>query len=274
MDIGFIFTNFNNTEFTENAVSSILDSDAPESPIIIVDNASLPEHKRSLEQLQIRCSTVSIIYNEVNVGYFEGLNVGIEFARKSFQDVQYWFIGNNDLIFSSEIKTSLTKCQRSLDRYPVISPDIITMDGQHQNPHVINGISRFREFMYDLYHLDYKLALFIKKVAQVTKGVTDRKDELKHDVPQEIYQGYGACYVLTPLFFKNFNNLWSPTFLMYEEFFLSKQLEEKGFKVFYEPEIKVQHYWHATTNQLPKKKYWELSRDAHKEYRKYIKFWR
>jgi len=57
------------------------------------------------------------------------------------------------------------------------------------------------------------------------------------------------------------------------EFFLSKQLEAKGFKTYYESAITVRHHWHATTAELPKRFYWELSRDAHKEYRKHVKFW-
>jgi GT2 family glycosyltransferase len=65
--------------------------------------------------------------------------------------------------------------------------------------------------------------------------------------------------------------LWAPTFLMYEEFFLSKQLADKGYKIFYEPSIKVIHLTHATTNNLPSKTKWLIARDSHKIYRKYVK---
>lgn len=274
MDVGFIFTNFNNTKYTEGAILSILESDASSAPVVVVDNASASEHVEALKVLESKYATLVVVYNKENVGYFRGLNVGIKYAKYNFKEVQYWVIGNNDLIFPERIYTSILSCQKILRKYPVVSPNITTLDGIPQNPHVISKISKFREFIYDLYHLNYFLAGIIKKIAQLTKVFTDRSDELHHEVAQEIYQGYGACYILTPVFFKKFKELWSPTFLMYEEFFLSKQLESKGFKIFYNPEIKVQHHWHATTSQLPAKFYWELSRNAHREYRKYIKVWR
>jgi GT2 family glycosyltransferase len=111
-------------------------------------------------------------------------------------------------------------------------------------------------------------------LAKLTQRFTDRKDEQQHAVAQEIRQGYGACYILTPKFFEHFDELWAPTFLMYEEFFLAKQLEDKGFKTYYEPRIMVTHHCHASTGTLPGKFRWQLSKQAHKEYRKYVKVWR
>ncbi|RJQ78882.1 MAG: glycosyltransferase family 2 protein, partial [Desulfobacteraceae bacterium] len=126
------------------------------------------------------------------------------------------------------------------------------------------------EIMYNLYHCNYYLACFIKKIAKLTNSFTDRKDEKQYEFAQEIYQGYGACYILSPVFFQHFNDLWAPTFLMHEELFLSKQLESKGFRIYYEPSIRIQHHWHAAMDKVPNKKRWEMSRDAHQIYRKYI----
>ena len=272
--VGFIFTNYKNTQYTEGALLSILGSDANDAHIVVVDNASGLEHAEALNVLETRHDNLKVIYNKENVGYFRGLNVGIKYARESFGNVEYWIIGNNDLIFPENIYSSVMSCQKVLKKYPVISPNIVTLDGVQQNPHVIAGISKFREFIYDLYHFNYRLAGLIKKTAQLTSGITDRDDESQHEVAQEIYQGYGACYVLSPVFFQNFKELWSPTFLMYEEYFLSKQLEDKGFKIYYEPAIKIKHHWHSATDKLPGRLRWELCRDAHREYRKYVKIWR
>ncbi len=272
--LGFIFTNFNNTKFTESAIKSISESDAKYAPVIIVDNASKQEHVIKLRSIANEYNNVKLICNVENIGYFKGLNVGIKLGKNQYPQVKYWIIGNNDLTFSKDILAQVLSNQSILNDYPVISPNIITIDGIPQNPHVISKISKFREVIYDLYHFNYYLAGFIKKLAKFTHRYTDRDDEAHHEEAMEIYQGYGACYILTPTFFENFEELWSPTFLMYEEFFLSKQLEEKGYKIFYEPSIRIQHHWHATTTELPKRLYWEFSRNAHKEYRKHIKLWK
>lgn len=272
-NICFVVTNFNNTDYTELLISSIEQSDAKGSVVIVVDNASEIKHIEALRVLESKYSNLKVIYNNSNIGYFSGLNVGIKFAKEKYPFIKYMIIGNNDLLFSADFYASILKSEYRFETHPVVSPNITMLDGTPQNPHVISRISRAREFVYDLYHFNYYLAGLIIKIAKITHRFTDRDDEQQCDIAQEIYQGYGACYILGPKFFENYKELWSPTFLMYEEYFLSKQLEDKGFKVFYEPIIKVQHYCHASMGQIPGRKRWEFSRDAHHEYRKYVKFW-
>ena len=142
MSIGFIFTNFNNTQFTEGVVLSIVSSDAVDAPIIVVDNASKVEHVESLRLLESKHKNLTVIYNKENIGYFSGLNVGIHHARSLFSSIAYWVIGNNDLIFSEDIHSQIVSSQKALDKYPVVSPNIVTIDGVPQNPHVIHKISK------------------------------------------------------------------------------------------------------------------------------------
>jgi hypothetical protein len=59
--------------------------------------------------------------------------------------------------------------------------------------------------------------------------------------------------------------------MMYEEYFLSKQLSDRGQSVFYEPAIQVVHHWHGSLDKLPSKQRWRMAKVAHKEYRKYVK---
>lgn len=269
-NIAFILTNFNNSKFTCAALDSILKSDAKEAVVVVVDNASIDVEVNVLKELENKISTLEVIYNKKNRGYFEGLNVGIRYVRKHFKNTKFFVVGNNDLLFPHDFASSILLCQDRFMRYPVLSPNIITLDGTPQNPHVISRISKFREFIYDLYHLNYYIAMVILKLAKLTHRFTDREDELQHGVAQEIYQGYGACYILGPMFFNKFDELWSPTLLMYEEFFLAKQLNGAGYKIFYEPSVMVKHHCHSSTGQLPGKKRWELSRDAHRLYRKYL----
>lgn len=274
MNIGFIFTNFNNSNYTEGALISINGAGFEDAPVIVVDNNSDEGSIIKLKALDKKFSNLDLILNPNNIGYFKGLNVGINYARKVHRNVDYWIIGNNDLVFPKDFAKQLESCDDVLKKYPVVSPNICMLDGTPQNPHVISAISKKREFIYDLYHSSYTLAGLITKVAKLTHKFTDRKDEQQHEIAQEIYQGYGACYIIGEKFFEEFGELWSPTFLMYEEFFLSKQLEEKGYKTYYEPRIMVTHHCHASTSTLPGRYRWQLCRDAHKEYRKYVKVWR
>ena len=271
MDIVFIFTNFNNTSYTDLAINSILKSDARHSRIIVVDNASDEGNVDYLRRLESNHHTLEVIYLEKNIGYFPGLNKGLDLLSDDERLNSYIVIGNNDLEFEKDILSNLSLISEDIKRNPVLSPRITTMDGVEQNPHVIKKISRLRNFIYDLYHMNYYLARIIILLSNLTHRYSDRKDELEFEREQQIYQGYGACYILTPSFFKFFDALPVDSFLMYEEFFLANMLSREGFKYFYCPSIRVKHYCHAATNCIPGKLKWKYSRDAHKKYRKALK---
>jgi len=274
MKVGFVFTNYNNSHYTRDVIHSItLNKNYDDSYIVVVDNKSETADVELLIIIEQDYPSVKIIYNDENSGYFKGLNIGIEYLRKKYTDLDHMVIGNNDLFFPPDFIDTLYSNRSLFEKYPVISPDLLTLDGVHQNPHVIDKISKKREIIYDLYYSNYYLSVLIGYAAKVTKRFTDRSDEEQFEVAQTIHQGYGACYILGPLFFEHFNLLWAPTFLMGEEFFLSKQLEKKGMKVYYEPSIKVNHHDHATMGKLPGKKLWKISKDSHKIYRKYNKIY-
>lgn len=271
--IYIVATNYNNSDYSCGMYDSLVRALGLNFHLVVVDNASNHNDLIKLDKLST-LTNFTLIKNSENLGYFKGLNVGIRHVMQNYPDAKYLVVGNNDLVFPTDFSNQLSQCSSVFDKYPVVSPNIRMLDGTPQNPHVINGISKKREFIYDIYHSSYLLASLVVGLAKITHRFTDRKDEQQHAVAQEIYQGYGACYILTPKFFENFNELWAPTFLMYEEFFLAMQLEEKGFKTYYEPRIMVTHHCHASTGTLPGKFRWQLSKQAHSEYRKYVKVWR
>ncbi|EKD97397.1 MAG: glycosyl transferase family 2 [uncultured bacterium] len=77
--------------------------------------------------------------------------------------------------------------------------------------------------------------------------------------------------MIGPKFFQHFGELWAPTFLMGEEYFLSKQLSDQGMQTYYTPEIRLTHCCHGSLHSVPSRKLWQLAREAHKVYRRYVK---
>jgi GT2 family glycosyltransferase len=273
MTFAYVCTNYNNTHFTADAIASLIGRSDIEPHIVVVDNASRAEQVAELDAIVARYPQVEIIRNAENVGYFPGLNVGIAHVRATRPDIAIMVVGNNDLTFPSDFGTQMARVLPRLQHCPVISPNMITLDGLHQNPHVISGLSRVRELIYDLYFASPLLARLIRIAAAKTKGLTDRADEGQHATGQYIYQGHGSCYILTSRFFELFDELWAPTFLFGEEFFLSRQLAEKGMQVYYEPGIVIQHHCNGAIQNMPSKQMWELGRNAHRVYRRYVKPW-
>tara|TARA_B100000795_G_C22800809_1_gene441824 strand:+ start:1446 stop:2300 length:855 start_codon:yes stop_codon:yes gene_type:complete len=266
-EIGFVFTNYNNTDFTLKLLLSIDKiSELNVKNVVIVDNNSNLIEKNKLLKLKSKFQFVELILNKKNLGYFAGLNCGIEKLRK--KQINCIIVGNNDLVFPNNFLKKLLNNSRLFNKYPVISPSIISIDGVFQNPHVINEISSFRKFIWDIYYSSYFMAKVVLFFSNIMNKVSKRQDVLQHDVEREILQGYGACFILTPIFFKYFKKLWTPTFLMEEEFFLRTQIFTKNFKTLYCPDISVTHHDHAAINKIPKKTFWKISKDAHIIYKK------
>jgi GT2 family glycosyltransferase len=271
MKYGFVFTNYNNSSFTRAAVQSIeAGHGASDCIVVVVDNSSQTSDVEQLNNIKNDFPRLHLILNPENLGYFRGLNVGIEYIRSRYNDVQFIVCGNNDLVFPADFTDRVSAKRTFLETHAVIAPDLVTLDNVHQNPHVTDRISKGRMFVWDLYYSNYALAIVIRFLARLTRRFTARTDSNQHMVGRAISQGYGACYILTPLFFKNFKRLWAPTFLMGEEFFLSKQLDSRSLKTYYEPSIIVNHHDHATLNKLPSKRLWQLSRESHKVYQRYM----
>jgi GT2 family glycosyltransferase len=272
MKIGYVCTNFNNSLFTLKAVETLFSNPGYAYEVVVVDNNSGEDDVALLKRLNERWPKVEIIYCDSNLGYFRGLNVGIQALRERHRDVEWIIVGNNDLEFPTDFSAKLAHALPRLRECPVVSPDVVTVEGEHQNPHVISSISPMREIFYDLYYSNYLVGLLIQRLARLFPGLSERRDEEQWRIARFIYQGHGSCYLLGPRFFEVFRDLWAPTFLMSEEFFLSKQLSDKGFKVYYEPAITVIHHWHGSLAKVASRQRWGFAREAHREYRKYVRW--
>ena len=271
MKISYICTNYNNSAFTVAAVNSLVKNKGHDIKVFVVDNASRPEEVEILQTLGATNSAVRLILNSDNIGYFRGLNLGIKAAREKYPNTEWLVVGNNDLEFPTDFCDHVQQNEESFRQHSVISPDVMTLDGEHQNPHVISKISTVREIFYDLYYANYYLGLLIYRMAKMFPRVTRRGDEDEWRIARPIYQGHGSCYLLTPKFLQKFEALWAPTFMMSEELFLSQQLKEGGEQVYYSPAIRVIHHWHGSLQDVPSRRRWKMARDAHREYRKYVK---
>lgn len=269
MQVGYVCTNYNNSAVTAHAIETLQANHGHDVFVVVVDNASNAKEVEALHQMQ--GPGVDVVALEKNIGYFAGLNAGIHHLRRARPTVEWLVIGNNDLAFPVDFVDKLERLEPEFRRHPVLSPDIVTEDGEHQNPHVIARVSKLREAFYDLYYSNYHVGRVVQKAALLLRGISDRHDEREWQQARPIYQGHGSVYLLGPRFFELFEELWAPTFMMSEEFFLSKQLSDVGEKVYYDPRLTVVHLWHASLAQLPSRRRWEIAREAHREYRKYVK---
>ena len=275
MKIGYVCTNYNNSGFTRAAIASLLGGTRPgDVRIVVVDNKSSDADVAGLRAIEREFAAVDMLLNPTNDGYFPGLNAGIARLRTAHPAIEHVVIGNNDLVFPDDFVETLERHRDVLDAWAVVAPDIVRADGFHQNPHVLHPIGAFRRLMWDVYYLSRSTAFAIKHAARLSKRVTAREEmhvsHALHYTAGPIEQGFGACYILGPMFFQHFTKLHAPTFLMHEEFFLTEQVRTIGQSVYFDPRFKVHHHDHATTDRLPSRRRWEMARDAHRVYKGYV----
>ncbi|MBF9152149.1 glycosyltransferase family 2 protein [Novosphingobium jiangmenense] len=268
--IGIVTINYNNARLTQKLLESVSRAvGADDVTVVVVDNASNENDRADLMEVETSFPRAMFIYEDVNHGYFKGINVGLAALRHTAEAPGTVIVCNNDIEFSDDFFITLKASGRLLEDHAVISPRIVTPSGREQNPHVIQPISRARVIVWQIYYSNYTLARIIFWLARHSAPITARRDYRQYKVAQKIEQGYGACYILTSDFFAHYKDLWAPTFLMGEEYFLSCQLKAVGKSVYYEPSLRVVHQDHATMGMLPNKKVWDISRRSFQVYLSY-----
>lgn len=100
-----ILVNYNGFNDTIECVSSINKINYDNYKIIIVDNNSTDESKKILLNKFDNCSNIIMIFQDNNIGFAGGNNIGINFALKNHAD--YVLLLNNDTIVTENFLTHM-----------------------------------------------------------------------------------------------------------------------------------------------------------------------
>ena len=264
--ISIVAVNFNNSDCSVAMLKSVLPSLEYVDSIVIVDNASnsiefevLMSYVAGLEEV-IRTKIV-VVKLDNNIGYFPGLNVGL----KRIENKKRVVITNNDVIFDENFYKVLKGDKISEDVF-VIAPDVVTLDGVHQNPHVISRFSRIKRLMFDAYYSNYYLG---KGMLKIKRKIAPKKNRYI-DERIRIHMGIGAAYILTEHFFARYGALEYPCFLYGEEAFLANQVHQAGEGIFYDPKYKLEHLESIATSKIPSKKKYRMTQDAYRLYKNFL----
>lgn len=266
MKAAFICVNYNNSKVTIDYILNVIEiKNTHDVKIIVVDNASQEDDLQDLGNYiaDLKNENVILLKSDSNLGYFKGLNLGIKWALLNGYN-QYQIVGNNDLEFFPDFLTNLEKLEVKKDEL-IVSPDIITIDGIHENPHVIHKMSFLRKLKYDIYFFNYFLAKLITKFYS-----GERKPKAFDPERKYIHMGNGALYVLTPNFFLHFDQLWDDVFLYGEEAILAGQVSSVDGRILYEPLLKCNHNESSTTSKMESKYKYKVIQSSYKIYKKYL----
>lgn len=266
----FIAVNYNGSKYTINYIESInklLVNEADKVEIVIVDNNSDSNDLIILEEYCKNISNTRIVKSDINLGYFKGLNYGIERADKDVDTIL--IVGNNDLTFDDNFLFKLTEIKYD-DTVLVIAPNIITKDGRQQNPHVLDKVTTTEKLKSRLYFSNYYVGQIFRFINQHLKLIVKRPAVKNTYGQMKIKRGIGACYILTNNFFKYFSKLDDRVFMWGEEALLSNQVESVGGATLYDPTIIVRHHESASVSSIQSKRKYYMVKESYRIYKEYL----
>ena len=272
MEYYLVIVKYNNSDVTINCIQStkkILGKKF--SKIMVVDNNSndLDRNRLCCFIKKESCVNIELLKLDSNIGYFPAINQGILalglFGKRDF----FLVIGNNDLFFPNNFIKKLSAIVVDENIF-VISPDILTPQGIHQNPHVIHRISFFRRLLYKFYFCSYPIAYmltFLGGKLNLNRREVSRKGYEKEQI---IRMGFGACYIILPQFIQKVGLLDESVFLMGEEALLGNQVYSHNGKILYTPRVCVYHQDHSTFKKMPPRSTYYITRKSYRIYKKYL----
>ncbi len=228
--LSIIIVNYNSSEHLRTCLLSIKENPC-EAPyeVIVSDNAS---RDGSLEMVKGEFPEVKLIENEENLGFSKAINRGIRLSTG-----EYLFILNTDTVLLEDTLNSLIKC---MDEHPdvgAIGPKLVNPNGSVQpcarpfptRTHLMLG--RRSLLMY--------IPWFRKKSAQL---------RIISQEPVETDVVAGGALLLRRKAVDEIGGGFDERFFLYmEDVDLCRRLKEAGWKIIYNPEIRIIHHWGGTT---------------------------
>lgn len=262
---GFVVLHYLAEDVTRQCVSQLLTCFSPEEIVIaVVDNASANGSGRSLQEYYRDEPAVHVLINEKNLGFARGNNVGYTYLRERFA-LDYMIVLNNDvMIHDEDLLVELEKIHRETD-FDVLGPDIYCpYTHTHQNPSRLKELTfaevqalekefERREAHFPFWYGKNKLKRVLRKEPAFENS---HQQGIDWQRPYSDPVLHGACYIFAASFLKVREYAFHPgTFLYCEEEILHLECRKAGLRVYYTPEIQVQHLEDVSTDRQFKNDY-------------------
>ncbi len=267
--IYFFIVNYNGSKDTIKLLKSIdmLERCNASLHVIIIDNNSEESDKVAIKQFISNLEGVTLLESRENVGYFPAFNLGLNHIREELPITV--LLCNNDLIFEKDFLKIYLEKNYNKDAF-VVSPNVITLNGVHQNPHLVSKIGMKRKIINEIYFSHYYAAKLLKKISGGLGSLRKQYKKNNSENSQYIHMGIGACYILRPVFFKYIKKLDGRIFLGGEEALLAGQLSKTPGKIYYDSSLVVHHAEGVSFSKMSTRWRYEISKKSYSIYKEYL----
>ena len=246
--IATIIVGYRNEALTTDYVRHELSKLDVDQTIVIVNNASTEDSCSTLKKELDACIVgadfshfvadcrVYVIAVKENLGFAKANNLGVDFIRTYFPEIEYVLFTNNDIkIVDPQVVSTLISKYHAIDGIGMIGPNVLYTDGKRQTPMPKTYLWR------NMWETLCSPLLSLVKKASV--DYCDKAQEGFHYTLAECFfitrlKDYVACGMMDP-----------HTFLYAEGCILSERMRQMGLGYYFVPEVTVIHECGATTRQ-------------------------
>ncbi len=221
--VAAVILNYNTPQDTVNCANLLMRQKSVDLKIIVVDNAS---SDNSIDIIKNELGEkVILVVNKSNRGYSAGNNLGLKRAIE--EDCQYALVVNPDVEISDEyaMEKAVTIMKADKD-IAMLGPDVIDMDGNHQNP------QRELKFIEDVF---WPISLLLSKMKKGNRYV---KNYNKNGYCEKVV---GCCFVADLEKMREIDFFDEGVFLYSEEPIISARIHSADYKIYYCKDIKIKH---------------------------------
>lgn len=260
--VSFVILHYLIYNDTKECILSILNNiNYDNYSVIVVDNGSPNNSWDMLKKDFLGNPSVVLLHSEKNLGFAKGNNLGYDYAKEKFNS-KFIIVLNNDTII--EQKDFISQIYNIYDKssFYILGPDIICRDGGHQNP--IRFMAMNKDAVKKLikkYKKDYIRALFpdikfLKNGLKKIEGTLLKKSAIsssnsENNKKADSIKLHGACLIFSELYIKASDfALYPETFMYMEEDILQYICVKNGYRMVYDPGIRIFHKEDASTDAL------------------------
>lgn len=258
----FVVLHYQNLNDTVECIEALLKLHYEDYHIIVVDNGSPNRSGEELGKVFDKQKNVHLISSSINLGFAKGNNLGYIYAKNELHS-DFIFLLNNDTIIDQPDFISLIVSKYEKEKFHILGPDIITLDGRHQNPSVptlqnysiLKKQIRHHKMLLILARLGIDLLLEKWKKKFIKKPFVSSPEtpNLAKDKEQFGVKLHGSALCFSTDYIEKYDGLYSKTFMYSEEAILYYVCKRDNLVTLYFPEAKVLHKEDGATDVAFKK---------------------
>ena len=219
MNISYIIVTYSSADFIVDCINSIAQQQPKDitSEIILIDNASTDS---TVEIVRKLFPDVSLKVNIENVGFAAAVN-----QAASCSNGEYILLLNPDTIIKENFIEKIFSFIQNTPDASIVGVKLVDENNEHY-PSAWKKISLITIFT----EMFFPYELSIKLVTEIP------------DKPSHVQNVSGACMLIRRDVFEKLNGFDTRFFLYFEEIDFCMRATQKGYKVYYNPDIEVRHF--------------------------------